>query len=263
MWGVWREMFLFAYKSEEQSHIFLAPVIVVWLFWIRRHRLRRLHPQRSLIGPALIATGLVLAAIGFRFGYDIGRHFGAILALVGAIVTIVGPVFVWKFLPAFAALVFLMPVPGKVRAPVAQFLQEYSAAITNWALDLVGVPVSRAGNLLTINGFDVQVAEACNGMRMVSALALVTFAFVFSMPMRNSVRFTLLALSPVVALVCNILRLAPTVLFYGYASPTAAGLFHDFSGWGILLVALTMLWSVVATLRWLEVPITPFDVAGE
>lgn len=263
MWGIWVDIFRFALRSQEQSHILLAPAIVGWLIWTRRHRLRRLRPERSLLGPVVIAAGIGLAAFGFHNGYEIGQHVGAILTLVGAVLTVLGTQFLWKFLPALGALIFLMPVPGRVRAPIAQHLQEYSAAFVHWGLDLVGVPVTRAGNLLTINGFDVQVAEACNGMRMVSALALVTFAFVFSIPMRNEVRLALLALSPVVAFVCNILRLAPTVLFYGYASPGAAELFHDASGWGILLVALTMLWGVVATLRWLEAPIAPYEVAGE
>jgi len=263
MWTVWREVFLFGWRSEEQSHILLAPFVVAWLFWTRRARLRRLRPRRSLLGPAMIAAGLLLAAFGFRFGYDIARHMGAIAVLVGAVVTVAGPMVVWMFLPCFGAMVFLMPVPGRIRAPVAQQLQEHSAAIVHWGLDLFGVPVERAGNLLTINGFDVQVAEACNGMRMVSALALVTYAFVFSTPMRNSVRLLLLAASPLVALLVNIIRLAPTVLFYGYSSPDAADLFHDVSGWAVLLVALAMLWGIVALLRWLEAPIAPYEVAGE
>ncbi len=119
------------------------------------------------------------------------------------------------------------------------------------------------GNVLLINGREVAVAEACNGMRMVSALLLVSYAFVFSMPMRQGVRLVILAASPIVALLCNVIRLVPVVLFYGYASDSTADFFHDASGWIVLLIALGLLWSFLSLLRWIEIPVTPYAVAPE
>src|SRR5256885_1613630 len=86
--------------------------------------------------------------------------------------------------------------PGDPALP----LQELSARIVEFMMVLFGSPVQRAGNVLSINGHDVGIAEACNGMRMVAALGLVAFAFVFTVPMRTSVRLLILALSPLVAL---------------------------------------------------------------
>ena len=126
----------------------------------------------------------------------------------------------------------------------------------------MGVAVERTGNALRVNGREVFIAEACNGMRMVSALALVSFAFIFSVPMGNRVRVLILLVSPVVAVLVNILRLIPTVLFYGYAEAEWASAFHDLSGWLGLVVAFVVLWGFLSMLRWLEVPIAPYAVAG-
>lgn len=233
----------------------------MWLFWVRRERARLTAPTWSLWGAPVILTGWGLAWYGFGQGHLIFQHFGALMMVFGAALTVLGVDFVVKFAPAFGALAFLMPVPGMIRHRIALPLQEATANVTHFLMELFGQPVSVAGNVLRINGHDVAVAEACNGMRMVSALGLVAFAFVFSTPMRNWVRLLILTLSPLVALLVNVIRLGPTVLMYGYADTEAAELFHDVSGWAVLGLALAMLWGVLALLRWLEVPIAPFVAA--
>lgn len=263
MWRTWADIVNVALRDEEQSHVLLAPIVVAWLLWTRRERLRMVRPRWSFAGPAVIALGWASAELGFARGHLALEHFGAIAVAFGAALTILGVRFVMKFLPAFAAMLFLIPVPGFIRQEVAGPLQTVTARVTVFGLELFGVPVARTGNVLTINGHDVAVAEACNGMRMVAALAIVTYAFVFSVPMRQSVRLLLLAASPIVAIVCNVIRLTPTVLLYGYTDLDTAELFHDLSGWAMLIVALGILWATLGLLRWLEVPIAPYAVAQE
>lgn len=262
-WPTWKDIFTLASRSAEQSHIFLAPIIAVWLFWVRRERLRWARPQWTMLGPAAVAAGWLLSWWGFGAGVMIAEHFGALLIVVGAAATVIGAQPLWLFLPAVGALLFLMPVPGTIRQAISIPLQQATAVITHFGLELVGAPVARSGNVLSINGRDVAVAEACNGMRMVAALGIVTYAFVFSVPMRQGVRLGLLAISPAVALLCNVIRLTPIVLFYGYAEQSLASAFHDLSGWLMLFVALGILWAILGLLRWLDLPIAPYAVAGD
>lgn len=262
-WPVWVGIFSRAIKDPEQSHVLLAPVVAVWLVWVRRQRLRRCRPQWTFAGPATIALGVLAGVVGFQQGMLALEDLGAVLMVAGAILTICGLQTARNFLPAFVALLFLIPVPGMIRQQIAIPLQNITAVITSVGLDIVGFPVAREGNVLVINGREVAVAEACNGMRMVSALGLVSFAFVFSTPMRQGVRVIILALSPLVALICNVIRLVPVVLFYGYTSDQTADFFHDASGWIVLAVALGLLWMFLSLLRWIEIPVTPYAVAQE
>lgn len=259
-WPVWREIFAIATHSPEDSQILLAAPVAGWLAWLRRGRLRALGPSWSWAGPALIVGGAVLERLGEASATEIARHAGIIAVAMGAMLTVLGPRVMAAFLPAILALAFLMPVPGRLRQEIAVPLQEVSAQLSQSLLDLFGVVVERSGNLLVINGHQVAVAEACNGMRMVSALALLSYAFVFSVPMRHPVRVLLLAASPIVALVVNIIRLVPTVLAYGNLSPGTADLLHDVSGWAVLGLAVLMLWGLLMLLRWFEVPIDPYPV---
>lgn len=260
-WPIWQDIARAALNDDEASHILLAPVVVVWLAWVRRGRARFVKPEWNLLGPAVILVGWGLAVFGFRSGTQIAEHSGAIVMFFGAGLSVIGPRTAMKFAPAFGALAFLLPVPGRVRHRIAMPLQEASAWISEQTLLLFGAPIERLGNILRINENDVAVAEACNGMRMVAALALISYAFVFSTPMRLWVRILILSLSPLVALVVNVLRLIPTTLMYGYSTQDAAEIFHDVSGWAMLAVALGMLWVFLATLRWLEAPIEPYSAA--
>jgi len=253
--SVWVEIFSIGISSEEQSHVLLAPVVALWLAWLRRARIRHCRFQPSPFGPIAIGVGWMISAYGFRSGIDIAWHLGALMVVGGAALSVVGVDCIRQFVPSALALLFLLPIPGRIRQQIAIPLQEITARVGEWSMQVIGVPVERSGIALTVNEQTVMVAEACNGMRMVSALALIAFAFVFSTPMRNSIRLLILLATPILAILVNLIRMVPTVLLYGYADDAVAGIFHDLSGWASLAIALGLLWALLALLRWLEVPI--------
>lgn len=258
----WREIGWTGVNNPEQSHVLLALPMVLWLGWLRRRRVRKNGPRWCLWGTLVAAVGSAMLVVGPAMGFDLMWHAGAVLMAAGAIVSVVGLRFAAAFFPSLVGMVFFLPVPGTIRQRIALPLQEVSAKAAEFALDTMGIAVERAGNALRVNGVDVVIAEACNGMRMVSALALVSFAFIFSVPMSNRIRVLILLISPLVALLVNILRLIPTVLFFGYADQGVASTFHDLSGWLGLVLAAGILWSFLGLLRWLEVPVTPYAVGG-
>src|SRR5208282_23181 len=128
-----------------------------------------------------------------------------------------------------------------------------TAALTQHLLQIAGLPILRSGNSLGINGHVVNVVEACNGMRMAVPLFLAVYVFCFSLPLKAGVRVLLLLLSPAAAILCNVVRMIPTVCLYGYCDQKKAEYFHDVSGWLMLplafFVLLAMLW-LLQRLRW-------------
>jgi exosortase len=266
--GVWSQWSALAHitglglRDEEQSHVLLAPIVIAWMVWLRKSRLTLVPPRPSWLGPATVVGGWAFAWWGFDQGHQAAEHLGALVVVLGAVLSFTGVAALRQFLPAVPLLLFAVPVPGFLRQQIALPLQDMAAAVTFETLVLAGVDVARQGNVLEINGTSVAVAEACNGMRMVFALGLVVYAFVFSVPLRTSARIFLLALSPVIALVCNVIRLVPTALFFGYSDEETAVAFHDIAGWVMLLVALVILWKIVRLLEWLEIPVTRMRLAG-
>jgi len=251
----WRDIYLIATQKQDFGYILLAPLVAGYLFWIRRSRMRFIRCRPSLAGPLLVAIGFALTWFGDERDVHLARHLGALVALTGAVVTMTGLEVFRQFGSVFLALLFLLPVPGTIRQRVSRPLQWSAAEFTVSFLELIGVAAIREGAVIRIKDVPVAVGEACDGMRMVFALVLVVFAFVFSVPLRPGTRLLLIALSPVVALICNVLRLVPTSLVYGFADPDTAKTAHDIAGWLMLPAALVMLLGIVRLMRWLDLPV--------
>ncbi|MBS0197387.1 MAG: exosortase/archaeosortase family protein [Planctomycetes bacterium] len=257
----WSDLLTIASRDEEQSHIILVPFIALWLAWVRRVRLRHLHPRGTLFGVMIMLMGWAASYIGYYHAIQSAWHAGAVIVIIGVAVTGLGINTLLRLFPAFAVSVFAVPTPGTIRHAISGPLQTASAAITQVILESFGVPVERSMNLLNLNGHDIAVAEACNGMRMVLALILVSYAFAFSLPLRPYARVLVLVLSPVAAIFCNIVRLLPTVLLYGYAPIRVADAFHDISGWLMLPVAFLLLRGIYSVLGWAQIPVTRFNLS--
>lgn len=261
MWHAWSDILRLATRNEENSHILLVPIVVVWLVLARRDQWARCRVGFSPVGPLIMAAGWGISVFGFYNAFQSLWHGGALLVAVGAFVTVIGPDVVRRIWPAFVVLLFLVPVPGLVRLQIALPMQEATAAITTRVSDLFFMDVKRSGSVMQYNGVDVAIAEACNGMRMIFALILVSFAFAFGTPLRTWVRVLIILLSPVSAIVCNVIRLVPTLYIYGHYEAETAELFHDIAGWVMLVMALGLLMGLVRLLQWLCLPVTPDDPA--
>lgn len=257
----WRDIGAIASHDPEASHIYLVPVVAFWMVWVRRVRLLRCPPGGGIVGTGLVAIGWALSSIGYRYSIQSFWHGGSVLVVVGALVSVLGKHVLFQFLPAFAVLAFLIPVPGQVRQAISVPLQAASASATHAVLQVLGVDAELNQNLLSVRGTDIEIAEACNGMRMVFALVLVSYAFAFGEPLRGYVRATILLLSPIAALACNIPRLVATVLVYAYAGPRPGDAFHSIAGWAMLPLAFLLLLGITRALRWALLPVERFTLA--
>ncbi len=250
-------------RDEEQSHIFLVPLVAGWLLWLRRSRLRYVRLRPSVVGPAAVLVGSVVSWWGFNSGTDIAWHAGAGLTLLGVLFSFTGLEPLRQFAPVFVVLLFALPVPGVVRQAIAIPLQTMATAVTHAVLELIGVTAVRSGNVLLINGERIAVDEACNGMRMVFAFTLVVYAFAFTAPLKITTRMFLVAMSPITALVCNVIRLVPTSLFFGYGTTGGGEWVHDATGWVMLPIALVIHVHAVRLIKWLEFPVMQLRLASQ
>lgn len=254
-WRAWADIVYIALRDEEASQVWLVLPILGWLAWVRKDTILRARPSFSWIGPGLILLGGAVSLWGFLELKQALWHAGAVLMVIGGFATAAGPRVMRAMIPVLPVLLFLVPVPAMVRQRIAIPMQTQTASVSEFVFALLAMPVTRSGNVLGYMGQDIAVAEACNGMRMVFALLLVTYAFVFVTPLRPSVRVLILVLSPVAAIGCNVLRLVPTVYFYGHSPDNWGPTFHDFSGWAMLAFAFALLLGTVRLLQWAEVPV--------
>lgn len=208
-WPAWAEIYHIAHADEEASHVFLVPVVAIWMLWARRVRFRYCRPTGTILGPLIVAFGWLISSFGFYHGVQSFWQGGAVIVVLGCVVSVLGKHAILRFLPVIAVLAFLVPVPGEIRLKVALPLQNWTARIEQHMFEVLGTEVVRSGNQLTINGVPVHIIEACNGLRMVFALILVSYAFSFGLPLRNAVRMVILLVSPIAAIFCNLVHFFP------------------------------------------------------
>jgi exosortase len=261
-WKAWVDIYHIATVDEEADHVLLVPFVALWMLWARRVRFRYCKPTFTMLGPMIVALGWFIQSYGFYHGIESFWHGGAVLVVLGCVVCILGKHAIFRFIPVVAVLVFLVPVPGEIRLKVAIPLQTWTAQFAQQLFAVMNVEVVRSGNQLTYNGHPVDIIEKCNGLRMVFGLILVSYAFSFSLPLRNWVRFLILLLSPVAAIVCNLIRILPTVWVYGQFKPSVAEHFHLYSGWLMLMVSLVMLLMILRIMKWAMIPVMRFTLAG-
>jgi exosortase len=257
----WSDIYLIAHKNEEYSHIFLVPFVAAAMIFVRRARFRYCKPTGTAIGFVIAAIGWAVHVFGFYHNFQSLWHAGAVLVLIGCVLSVFGKHALFRFFPAIVVLVFLVPVPGMVRLRIAAPLETWTAQISELLLNAGGLAVTRTGNQLWVGGRPVNIAEACNGLRMVFALILVSYFFCFALPLRNPVRIAILLASPFAAILCNVIRILPTVWMYG-RSEHAGKVFHDYSGWLMLPISFLVLLGIIGALRWAMVPVMRYTLAS-
>lgn len=246
----WQDIYRLAYRDEESSHVFLAIPAAVWLFWVRKDYVAHARRSGTWLGPVFVLLGWLLFAVGDLQLYQSMWHVGAILIVIGCAISVLGREVFVRLWPVFAVLIFLVPVPGIVRGQIAPPMQTWTAQMTAFVLQTIGEPVTLSGKVLVVNDVSVAVAEACNGIRMVFALALVCFFYAFSTDFRPWTRWAIILSSPAVAIAVNVLRLVPTVWLYGHARTEIAETFHDVMGWAMMPVALLGLMGLNSLFTW-------------
>ena len=252
----WMDIFHRAMVDPENGHALFAPIVAFYLFWLRRSRLQFIRYRPSFIGTLVMVGSIILMHWGIDKNVLAIWHLGAVLLLIGCVMTMTGVEVVRQFAPALFCLFFLIPTPGIVRVALATPLQDLATGLTISILELSNIDAVREGMVIQIGNppKNVAIGEACNGMRMVFALFLVIFGFAFSAPFRTETRMLLLASCPFIALTCNVVRLVPTSLVYGHASLEFADVFHWYAGLCMLPLALIMLLGLVKLLDWLDIP---------
>ncbi|MGN6506617.1 MAG: exosortase/archaeosortase family protein [Tepidisphaeraceae bacterium] len=261
----WLDIFEIAWEQPEYQHVFLVPFVAFFLAYVRRQRLAYLRVTGTALGPTLVILGWAVGSYGFNHRVQAMFHLGAVLVLIGCIVAALGKQALFRFMPVAIVLLLIVPIPNGLRQEISRPLQHYTAEIASYLLGLFGVDTQVLGNLLIINNQPVLIAEGCNGMRMVFPLLLISYGFAFGLPLRASVRMIIVLASPIVALVCNVLRVLPLVWLQGQGKmgQTVGERLHEQSGWLMVPLAFLVLLGLIRLLNWAMVPVYRYPLASQ
>ncbi len=222
----------------------LVPLAALYLLWQERGALRRLRAQPCWwAGVALILLAQAMRLYGLLALYQSAERYSLILTIWGLVLLCTGTQVFRQTIWILLFLLLMVPLPGQIHNRISNPLQSLATAGAVFLLELMGMGVSREGNVIVLNGnVQLEVAEACSGLRMLTAFVVVaaTLAYVVDRPRWQ--KAVLLLSSIPVAIACNIIRLFATAeLNYWTSSETAAKFFHDFAGLTMMPLAVLML----------------------
>ena len=249
------------WTRDEFSHGWLIPPIAAYVVWLRWPSLAPLAGSGGITALAVVVLGLLLAVFGRAAWMLEPQALGFVVLLWGGAWLFFG----WRGLRLLAVpigiLLFAMPFPDFLYFQLSTELQAISSRLGATMLHLLGVSVYLDGNVIDLGVMKLMVAEACSGLRYLFPLAAFAFicAWLFRGPFWARVLIVLAALP--ITVVTNSGRIAMTGLFVEHGSiELAQGFLHLFEGWAIFLVALALLFVLMAGLRLLATGRASFDV---
>ncbi len=233
------------YELPDFSHGFLIPFFVAYLLWEKRAVLRRTPIKPSWAGLPLVLLGLLVLVTGV-FGADLFlSRTSFVLLAAGLLWTLTGKAMLRECTFSLFVLLLAIPLPAVLFNKITFPLQLLASQFASDLLPLAGVPVLRDGNVIQLPAMQLEVAEACSGIR--SLLSLFTLSVIYGYFIeRTWTRRVILAIASLpIAVAANVLRIFGTGLCVQYWNPDKAqGFFHEFSGWLMFLVSLGMLYLV-------------------
>ena len=204
------------------EHGIFVPLFAFFVIWQERKPLAAIEPAPSWAGLPLVALSMLVLILGV-LGADIFLpRLSLLILLAGLIILFQGWTFFRAVLFPWAVLILMVPIPSLIISRVTFPLQLLASKLSTALLELVGVPVLRNGNVIELPRMNLNVVEACSGIR--SLLTLVTLAIIYGylMETRKWVR-VVLALSAVpIAVAANSFRIFGTGLVVQYWDPDKA-----------------------------------------
>lgn len=238
------------YQFPDYSHGFLVPFFVLFLLWDKRKALLRTPVKPSWTGLVVVITSLLVLLVGV-FGADLFlSRTSFVLLSIGLVWVLLGKAMLSRTKFVFFIMLLAIPLPTLLLNHITFPLQLLASRVASALLPLAGVPVLREGNVIHLPTLQLEVAEACSGIR--SLLSLFTVAVIYGYLIeRGTARRTFLALASIpIAVAANVLRIFGTGICVQYWDPDKAmGFFHEFSGWLMFLVSLAALYLIHAIME--------------
>jgi exosortase len=224
--------------DDNYSHGFFVLPLAVFFAWERRTALRAAVPRPSLAGLVLIAASLVLLLAG-RLGAELFlTRVSLIGVLAGTVLYVWGREHLRVLAFPIAFLLLMVPLPAILFNKIALPLQLLASRVGETAIAAAGIPVVREGNVLQLPTRDLEVAEACSGIRSLVSLLMLGIVLGYFTERRTGARVIVALAAVPIAIAANAARVAGTGLASELVSPAAAeGFFHAFSGWLMFVVA--------------------------
>lgn len=249
LWSFWPTWVHLVHKWDSEpdySHGYLVVPLALFALKLRMDTFPHNALRVCWYGLLIIAFAIALRTAAGLFYIDGVEGWAMVVWIAGACLLLGG----WKFfrwsLPAVAFLVFMIPLPFQVERAMRLPLQKIATNVSCWMLQSLGQPALAEGNTILLGEHPLEVEEACSGLRIFVAIAVLAFAYMMIVRPTWWERIVLVLCIVPIALISNALRIVITGLLLQYISGDWARTFsHDLAGWMMIPLAAAMFFCVL------------------
>jgi exosortase D (VPLPA-CTERM-specific) len=230
------------WKRDDYNYCYLVPFVVIYLVWEKRQEFFNRFFSPTWLGLVALVPGIVLFWLGELGGEYYSLYLSSWLVLVGLIWMHVG----WgKLKIIWFPLFFLLtmfPPPNFVYSNLSLKLKLISSQISVAVIQAMGMTAYREGNVIDLGFTQLQVVDACSGLRYLIMLIVLALLLAYFFKAAWWKRIVLMVSAVPISILVNALRIVSVAVLYPiWGAKTAKGFFHDFSGWLIFMASLGIL----------------------
>ena len=243
--------FVFREPREDMAHGWIVPLFSIALLWYRRRELSRAVGAPSWKGALCVAAGLFLFWVGARGDQVRITQIALFWTLWSLSYALCG----WNFarLTLFPAAFLLFTVPLSFLDIFTVKLRFLTSAIAAAFLNGVAIPVVRTGtglHCLAGEGFNLDVADPCSGLRSIFALSALTAAYAYVTQRTLLRKWILFVCAVPVAILGNLVRIVSIAVVAKFCGQeVATGFYHDYSGYVVFVVGILAIMQIAAWLQ--------------
>lgn len=236
-------VFLFdQWGRDDYSHGPFIPIISAVLIWQRWTQVARVGISPSWWGALLVAIGMLLFILGDYATLYVVLHLSLWIVIIGVVLSFIGRPAMRVLAFPLSYLLTAIPLPVFLYNTLSNQLQLWSSALGVGFLQAIGVTAFREGNVIDLGPVQLQVAEACSGIRYLFPLTSLALLCAYLYHDRLWKRVVLVVSALPVSIFINGLRIGIVGVLVEFYGPQAAeGFLHLFEGWVLFLATLGLL----------------------
>ena len=243
LWKIW-------ISDPDYSYALVIPFVSAYIIWKKRIIIASMPVKPSWHGGIFVFLFLIVSVYGI-----LGSSPSVVrCALPLMIISITLFCYGWQrftvLVYPLSLLLFMIPLPTILQTKLGVPLKYLSTKLGEIMLRAAGVSVYVEGNIIDLGVTQLQVVDACSGLRYILPLLGLGVIFVYFFEKTRWKQILLVFITIPISIFANGLRISITgFLVQHYGLKAAEGFFHGFSGWLIFVFAIVVLISVYTLLR--------------
>ena len=247
------ELAEFWMKDSDYSHGFFVIPVSIYMVWTRRTLIQDLFLKPEWSGLFMLIAASASYIVSVEIKFHTMTYLSMLLFIFSLLLFIAGWPITKKLLAPLLFLFFMFPIPSTYYLVLTHSLKLFVTDLSVLIIRLFEIPIYKEGNLIYMPELQLEVDEACSGLRSLYSYMMLSCIFAwFSDGFIR--RLVLIVSAAVLAIGINVFRVSFTgILSSLYGVKVAQGFFHEFVGIIMFSIGFLLLFSeycLIGSLSW-------------